>query len=84
MDVIKITYFCSLKNTIKKVEKPHYQSNANQNLNEVLLHASQNGCLPKRLQTINAGEDVKKGESSTLMVGMQTGTATMENSVEIP
>ena len=25
----------------------HYQRNANQNLNEVPLHASQNGCYPK-------------------------------------
>ena len=25
----------------------HYQRNANQNLNEVPLHASQNGCSPK-------------------------------------
>ena len=34
----------------------------------------------KSLQTINAGEGVEK----TLLVGMQTDTTTMENSVEIP
>ena len=33
------------------------------------------------LQIINAGEGVEKRE---LLVGIQTSTATMENSVEIP
>ena len=32
----------------------------------------------------NAGEGVEKGNPLTLLVGMQTSTATMENSVEIP
>ena len=57
----------------------HYQRNANQNHNEVPSHASQNGCYPKNLQAINAGKGV-----DTLLVGMQTSTATMENSVENP
>ena len=35
------------------------------------------------LQAINAGEGVEKREPITLLVGMQTSTATMENSVEI-
>ena len=34
----------------------------------------------KCLQTINAGEGVEKRNSLTLLVGMQTGTTTMENS----
>ena len=38
----------------------------------------------KNLQTINAGEGVEKREPSILLVGMQTSTATTENSVEIP
>ena len=38
----------------------------------------------KSLQTINAVEGVGKGNPLTLLVGMQTGTATMEKSVEIP
>ena len=39
----------------------------------------------KSLQTIiNAGEDVEKGNSLTPLVGMQTSTAAMENSVEVP
>ena len=40
----------------------HYQRNANQNHTEVPLHASQDGCYPKSLQAINAGEGVEKRE----------------------
>ena len=40
--------------------------------------------LSKSLQAINARENVEKGNTLTLLVGMQTSTATMENSVEIP
>ena len=40
--------------------------------------------LLKNLQTINAEEDMEKGNPLTLLVGIQTDTATMENSVEIP
>ena len=39
--------------------------------------------LSKSLQTMNAGEGVEKGNALTLLVGMQTSTATMD-SVEIP
>ena len=42
----------------------HYQRNANQNHNEVPTHADQNGCYPKSLQTINAGEGAEKREPS--------------------
>ena len=38
----------------------------------------------KILQKINAGEGVEKGNTLTLLVAMQTGIATLENSVEIP
>ena len=37
----------------------------------------------KSLQTINAGEGEEKGNPCTLLVGMQTDTTTMENSMEI-
>ena len=37
----------------------------------------------KSLQTINAEEGVENTESSYTVVGMQTSTATVENSVEI-
>ena len=38
----------------------------------------------KSLQAINAGEGVEKENPLILLVGMQTSTATVENSVEIP
>ena len=60
----------------------HYQRNANQNHNEVPSYAGQNGCYPK---VYKQEERVwRKGNPLTLLVGMQTSTATMENSVEIP
>ena len=40
--------------------------------------------LSKSLQAINAGKVQRKGNPLTLLVGMQTSPATMENSVEIP
>ena len=47
----------------------HNQRNANQNLSEVPLHASQDGCYPKDLQAINAGEGVEKREPSYTVGG---------------
>ena len=62
----------------------HYQRNANQNHNEVSSHTGQNGCHQK-VYKIKILERVwRKGNPLILLVGMQTGTATMENSVEIP
>ena len=40
--------------------------------------------IKKSLQTINPGERAENRNLLTLLVGMQTSTATMENSVEIP
>ena len=57
----------------------YYQRNANQNHSEVPFHTSQNGCDPKVYKKV-----WRKGNPLTLLVGMQTSTATMENSVEIP
>ena len=37
-----------------------------------------------RKVSVSVGEDVEKREPVKLLVGMQTSTATMENSVEIP
>ena len=59
----------------------HYQRNANQNHNEV---RQSERLLFKSLQAINSAEGVEKREPLTLLVGMKTSTATMENSVEIP
>ena len=61
----------------------HYQRNANQNHNEVSSHAGQNGCYQKVYKQML--ERVRKKKNPlTLLVGMQTSTATMENSMEIP
>ena len=66
----------------------HYQRNANQNHNKYHWHGTilclSEGLLSKSLQTINVGEGVEKGNPLILSVGMQTSTATMENSVKIP
>ena len=53
----------------KMLNITHYQRNANQNSNEVPFHASQNGCYPKSLQEINAGEGVEKREPSYTVGG---------------
>ena len=62
----------------------HYQRNANQNHNEVPFHASQNSCYPKVYNQEMLERVWRKGNPLTLLVGMQTSTATMENSVDIP
>ena len=62
----------------------HYQRNANQNHYEVPSHANQNGCYQKIYEKLMLNRVQRKGNPLTLLVGMQTSTATMENSVEIP
>ena len=37
----------------------------------------------KSLQTINAGDSMRKGNSPTLLVGMKIGAAIMENSIKV-
>ena len=40
--------------------------------------------INKSTNNISSGEDVEKGNSFALLVGMQSGAATVESSVEIP
>ena len=47
----------------------HYYRNANQNYDELSLHTNQNGHHKKKIQTINAEEDVEKWESSCTVGG---------------
>ena len=61
----------------------HYQRNANQNHNEVSSHTNQNSCYQKVYKQMLERVWIKRN-ALTLLVGMQTSTATMENSVEIP
>ena len=60
----------------------HSQRNANQN-NEVPLHASQMAAIQKSTSSKVLERVWRKGNPLTLLVGMQTSTATLENSVEI-
>ena len=62
----------------------HYQRNANHDHYEVPSHTGQNGCYQKVYKQLMLERVWRKGNSLTLLVGMQTSTATMENSVEIP
>ena len=71
------------KEDIHMLNITHYQRNANQNYNEVPSYTGQNGCY-QRLQTIMLERVGRKVTPLTLLVGMQTSRATMENSVEIP
>ena len=68
----------------KMLNITHYQTNANPNHNEGPFHASQNGCYPKVYKQYMLERVWREGKLLTLLVGMQTSTATMENSVEIP
>ena len=61
-----------------------YQRSANQNHNEIPFHASQNGSNPKVYKQQMLEKVWRKGNPLTLLVGMQTNTATIENSVEVP
>ena len=75
----------SLQQTHEKMLNiTHYQRNANQNHNEVPSYAGQNGCNPKVYKQLMVERVWRKGNPLTLLVGMQTSTATMENSVEMP
>ena len=57
--------------------------NANLNHNEISLHTHQNGYYYKDKK--QALERMwRKGNPQTLLVGMQSGASTMENSMEIP
>ena len=68
----------------KMLNIANHQGNANQNHNEISSHASQN-CHHQKVYKQQMLERVwRKGNPLTLLVGMQTSTATMENSVAIP
>ena len=68
----------------KMLNITHYQRIANQNHNEVPSHSSQNICYQKVYKQKMLERVQSKGNPFTLLVGMQTSTATMENSMEIP
>ena len=60
-----------------------YQRDANQNHNEVPSHTSESG-QHKQINKHMLERMWRKGNPSALLVGMQTGEATVENSMEFP
>ena len=60
-----------------------HQRDANHNHNEVSSHTSQNG-QDKQIYKEMLERMWRKGNPSALLVGMQTGEATVENSMEFP
>ena len=60
-----------------------HQRDANENHNEVSSHTSQSG-QHKQIHKQMLERMRRKGNASALLVGMQTGEATVENSMEFP
>ena len=60
-----------------------HQRDANKNHNEVPSHTSQSG-QHKQISKQMLERMWRKGKPSALLVGMQTGVATVENSMEFP
>ena len=61
-----------------------HQGNTNQNHIEITTLRQLEWQKRTRQEATNVGEDVEKGDPLTLLVGMHVGTATLENSVEVP
>ena len=62
----------------------NHQGNANQNHSEISPHTCQNGYHQKDNKRQVLMKMWKKGNPSMLLVGMQFGTPTKENSREVP
>ena len=60
-----------------------HQGNASQNHNEISPHTCQNGQHQKHKKQVLA-RMWRERNPSALPVGMQTGAATVENSMEVP
>ena len=61
-----------------------HQRDANENHNEIPLHTSQNDHHKQINKQQVLARLWRKWNPSTLLVGMRTGTASVENSVEFP
>ena len=62
----------------------NHQKDANENHNEIPLHTCQNGHHKQINKQQGLGRLCRKGNLSTSLVGMQTGSSTVENSMEFP
>ena len=61
-----------------------HQGNTNQNHTEISPHASQSG-LNEQIRKLQMLESMwRNGNPLALLVGMQTGATTLENSMEFP
>ena len=67
----------------KMLSVTSHQRDANENHNELPSHTSQNG-QHKQINKQMLERMWRKGNPSALLVGMQTGEATVENSMEFP
>lgn len=67
----------------KMLSTTNHQGNANQNHNEVSLHTCQNGYYQKDNKEVWT-RMWRKRNLRGLLLGLEIGTATMENSMEIP
>ena len=67
----------------KRLSITSHQTDANKNHSEIPLHTSQNG-HHKHINKQVLERLWRKGNPSALLVGMQTGAASVENSVEFP
>ena len=73
----------------KMLNITNHQGNANQNHNEISPHTCQNGYHQKNKQTNKKKKQVlvriwRKGNAHELFVRMQTGAATVKDSMEDP
>ena len=68
----------------KMVRITSHQREANQNHHEILLHSGQNDYHKQINRQQVLARLWRKGNPSTLLVGMQTGAATVDNSMEFP
>ena len=62
----------------------HYQGNTNQNYNEISPHTCQNGCNQKHKKKQVLVKMWRKRNPHAQLVGMQTGAATVEDSMKFP
>jgi len=62
----------------------HHQGNVNQNYNDISPISLSDWLESKRQEITGVGEGVNKKEPHALLVVMQTGAATVENSMKFP
>ena len=79
-----LVFFLIITLAIRGLNVTPHQGNTNQNHTEIPPHASQSGQNEqiRRLQML--ARMWRNGNPLALLVGMQTGTAALETSVEVP